>query len=413
MSLSPTPPAEREPILDTLRGFAILGILLVNIEVMRGPDWLTLLDDGPAPAPSGLIDTVARFAIGWLATGKFVSILAILFGAGAALIAGRALRAGDSPRGPLARRYAWLCVFGIAHMLLLYPGDILFVYGVTGMLLLGFVTLRVRALLMWAAIILATYSTLGLQYVSRALHAGHTEPGSADSYAMPGDDPRAEAIAAYTTGSYGDIVSAHTWHALLLQSGQLFALASILALFLVGYAIGRAGILTRLGAHRTLLTRGAWLGLGIGLPVNLVFGFLGPLGGFSGPAAGEPLWFTRWAIVAQVFGQPVLGLGYLCTLSLFCLRRGAIDSLAAVGRMALTAYLLQSALTLALIVQLQLYDGLTTASALLVVAGVWCALLVICPLWLRWFAMGPLEWLWRSLAYRRFQPMRVRRSAVL
>lgn len=403
--MNPIPPAEREPILDTLRGFAILGILLVNMEVMRGPDWLILLDGGSVPASSGLIDRIAGFAIGWLATGKFVSILAILFGMGAALIAGRSSRAGQSPRPLLARRYVWLCAFGIVHMLFLYPGDVLFVYGVTGLILLAFVMLPMRALLGWAAIILGGYGALGLRYVSTVPQTpAHAEP-DADSFSTLVDHHHAEAIAAYTTGSYGDIVSVQAWHALLLQSGQLLALASILALFLAGYAIARAGIVTHLRQHRALLTRGAWIGLGVGLPANLALGFLGPLAGFSAPADTEPLWFTRWAIVVQVFGEPVLAVGYLCALSLFCLRRGAIGPLAAVGRMALTAYLLQSALALAAIVKLQLYGQLTTASALVVVAGIWCVLLVVCPLWLRWFALGPLEWLWRSLSYGRVQPM--------
>src|SRR5688572_20451788 len=123
----PTGATEREPILDALRGVAILGILLVNMEIMRGSEWLALMG-GAVRSPVGTAENVAQFAIGWLASGKFISSLAILFGVGAALISARSLRAGESPRPLLARRYGWLMAYGGGHMLL-YPGDILFLYG--------------------------------------------------------------------------------------------------------------------------------------------------------------------------------------------------------------------------------------------------------------------------------------------
>jgi uncharacterized protein len=78
--------------------------------------------------------------------------------------------------------------------------------------------------------------------------------------------------------------------------------------------------------------------------------------------------------------------------------------------MALTAYILQSALALAVFGGMRLYGELSPASAFLVVAAIWSVLLVICPLWLRWFQLGPLEWLWRSLTYGSAQTMRLRRD---
>jgi uncharacterized protein len=88
--------------------------------------------------------------------------------------------------------------------------------------------------------------------------------------------------------------------------------------------------------------------------------------------------------------------------------RGTPPVLAAVGRMALTAYLLQSALALAVFGGLRLYDRLSSTSALMVVAAIWGVLLVICPWWLSRFELGPAEWLWRSLTYGRWQPLRRR-----
>lgn len=405
--LKPTAAREREPVLDALRGFAIFGILLVNIEVMRGPDWLVLMGGGSAPE-AGLTDNLVQFVVGWLATGKFISSLAILFGVGAALIAARALRAGESPRPLLARRYAWLMVFGIGHMLL-YPGDILFLYGLTGLALLAFVMLPLRAILSWSAAILAAFTALGLRYWA-ADDSRYDDEAAADSLDSSIDEVRAETVAAFATGSWGDMLAAHVSQSLLLQSAQLFVLPWVLALFLFGFAITRAGILGSLGAHRALLRRGAFMGLAVGLPANIVLGFAGPLSGFSGPAETEPIWMTRWTVLAQLMGAPVLAVGYLCAVSLLCVRGGANWPLVAVGRMALTAYLLQSALALAVFGGLRLYDQLSSTSALLLVAGIWAVVLVICPLWLRWFQLGPAEWLWRSLTYGRAQAMRTQRD---
>jgi uncharacterized protein len=358
-------------------------------------------------AASDPLDWIARFAIGWLATGKFLSSLAILFGIGAALIAARSLGAGESPRPLLARRYAGLMVFGIAHMLI-FPGDILFLYGLTGLALLPFTRLRTRAILFWSAAIFAAYSVLDF----RTLTVGAQDVSAPAGHNLSTYELLADALLAHTEGSFGEMVAAHASEALLLQRLQLSALPWVLALFLFGFAIARAGILNDLRAHRALLKRGAWIGLAVGLPANFALGFGGPLAGWGPVSAAEPAWLTRWTTFGLLVGEPLLAVGYLCTLSLFCLRRGALGPLVAVGRMALTAYLLQSALALAAFGGFRLYDRLSTASALLVVAGIWAVLLVACPLWLRWFQMGPVEWLWRSLTYGRVQPLRVRAAEV-
>src|SRR6185436_13440326 len=137
---------------------------------MRGPDWLVLVSGG-AVAASGAWDTIVRFAIGWLAAGKFLSSLAILFGVGAALMAARSLRAGESPRPLLARRYLCLMPIGIAHMFV-FPGDILFLYGATGLALLPFVSVRPVTALCWSALLLAAYNALDFSiFMSAALAA--------------------------------------------------------------------------------------------------------------------------------------------------------------------------------------------------------------------------------------------------
>ena len=359
--LSPTAPAEREALLDALRGFAVLGILLINIEVMRGPDWLVLMDGGAA-APIDLSDAIVQFAVGWLGTAKFISSLAILFGIGAAFIAARSLADGRSPRPLLARRYLSLMVFGGVHMLI-FPGDILFLYGLSGFALLAFVRLEARAVLACSAAILAVFTGLAL------LHTTSVTPPASDAFSentfeIASAALRAETVAAYAHGTLTDILSAHAGQAYLLQSAQLLALPWILALFLFGYGVARAGLVYRLGERRTLLRLGAWIGFAIGLPLNLGVGFFGALAGFGGQRVVDSPLLSLWADVGQLVGAPVLAVGYLCALALLFSDRGTPPALIAVGRMTLTAYLLQSAFALALFGGLRLYDRLSSTSAL-------------------------------------------------
>jgi uncharacterized protein len=276
---------------------------------------------------------------------------------------------------------------------------------VTGFALLPFVHLEVRVILTLSALTLVVFTGLALAYTSS--FAGAAAGGVAETTFEYGSDAlHAETVAAYAHGTFADILSAHANQALFLQTAQLLALPWILALFLFGYAVARAGFLNRLGERRALLRRGAWIGLALGIPANIGVGFFGALAGFGArPELDAPL-ITLWADLGQMVGAPLLAVGYLCALALLFAHRGTPHALVTVGRMTLTAYLLQSVLALAVFGGLRLYDRLSSTSALIVVAAMWALLLWLCPLWLRHFRIGPAEWLWRSLTYGRWQPLR-------
>lgn len=405
--LQPTGGGEREPILDALRGFALLGILLINIELMRGAELGRTMSGEQTPSTGA--DAVVHFLTGWLAAGKFISSFAIMFGIGAALIATRSWRSGRAPRPLLARRYLLLLPLGLAHMLLLFPGDILFAYGLAGLVLLVFVGVRARTALLWAGSILAVLLILGVGLSSLAASAAE----------LPADDPamtamedfleqrREEAVAAHQDGGYGDVIVAHAWEALVLQVVTLLLLPWILALFLMGYAVGRSGVVQDLSGHRRQLRTAMSAGLAIGLPLNIPTGMLGPLSTGAGvQPGGDDGALVILATVGQIVGAPILAVGYLSAVALLCLRIGPIGPLVSVGRMALTAYLLQSTLTLIVFAGFGLYERLTPPQGMLVVFGVWAVLLVVCPLWMSRFRFGPVEWLWRTATYGHRQPMR-------
>jgi uncharacterized protein len=410
--VGPTTGTEREPILDVLRGFALLGILLVNIGLMRGSDLYGAFI-GELPDPSEGIDRVVDVAVSWFAAGKFVSSFSILFGIGAGLIVGRALAAGRAPRGLLARRYAWLLLFGLAHMILLFPGDILFLYGVTGMVLLAFVNVRPKVALWWSGGLLAavTVVTAGFAALGAVFEGMAGDVDTDDPFMTAFEDffitRQEQAVAAFTDGSYLDVIVVHAWQSLFIQGGTLFLVPWVLALFLFGFAVTRAGISLDLAGHRATLRRAAIIGLGLGIPANAVLGLIDPLTLVAGGGGDSLNAGVLAAIgVAQQLGAPLLAVGYLAGLALLSLRIGTIRPLAAVGRMALSAYLAQSLLALIVFAGFRQYDQLSSATSMLVVLGIWTLLLVVCPLWLRAFRFGPAEWLWRSLTYGRRQPMR-------
>lgn len=405
--IGPTASGERETIVDVLRGVALLGILLVNVAAMRGSDvWVLLAGDLPE-ATAG-VDRAVNAAVSWLVAGKFLSSFAILFGVGAGLIVARALAAGRPPRRLLAKRYAWLLLFGLAHMLLLFPGDILFVYGITGLFLLAFVNVTPRTALRWSLGLLAAFTAFAML----------TSGGGAELDDAP-DDPSAEefaafvaergehAVEAFTAGSYADMIVANGWQSVFVQTGQLMGLPLLLGLFLLGFAIARAGIATHLVEHKPLLRRAAVIGLGVGLPLNAMLAMIDTATLVTGGAAQVVTTTTLSAVTfVRLIGAPLLAIGYLAALALLCLRVGSSRRLAAVGRVALSAYLLQSLLALSVFAGFRLYDQLSTTASMLVVLGIWAVLLVVCPWWLTRFRFGPAEWLWRSLTYGARQPMR-------
>ena len=409
---APTAAREREPILDLLRGFALFGILLVNIELMRGPALFDALA-GELARPTSGADRVTSFLVGWLATGKFISSFAILFGIGAGLLAGKAWSRGWSAHRLLARRYTMLAGFGLAHMLLLFPGDVLFAYALTGFALLLFLRVQPRTAVWWGVGIITALTVVATLFVAlaAALEDLVPEAGAEDPVtdAMSGffDGRREATIAAYTEGSLSEVLGARAFEALLIQGGTLLTVPWLLGLFLLGFAATRSGVATDLATHRPLLRRLAVGGLAVGLPTNLVLGMVGTVGAATGTTADlELTWVAVSASAAQLLAAPTLAVGYLATISLLALRVGTWRPLAAVGQMALTAYLTQSLVATVVFVALGTYGSWTATSALAVVAGTWALLLVACPLWLRWFRFGPVEWVWRCWTYRGWQPLR-------
>jgi uncharacterized protein len=398
----PVARGERLLVLDVLRGFAITGILWVNVPLMFTPVYGAVLGSGP----EGTADAWARLLVEILAEGKFFTLFSLLFGIGAAIQMRRAEARGTSFAPFFVRRMTVLVGFGVAHVALLWWGDILIYYGVLGLLLLPLRRARAGHVLRWAALALAVPIVLGGAVAAwSGLASGQAEAqleeariqavrqartGQAEAFEVyRGTDVAAMARQRFSDWSYATVG--------VIGNGML---AVVLAMFLLGLAAGKARILDDLERNAALLRTVRASGWALGATGMALWLGLRPAGGGAEPFLG---WMST---LGFVLGGAALSLGYAATLAL-ALRaeraRRLLSPLAAVGRIALSNYLLQSLVvtTLAYGYGAGWYGEVGPAAALGVTAAVLALQIPLSVLWTRRFRYGPAEWLWRTLSYGR------------
>ena len=402
---APTAAGERHHILDALRGWALLGILLANIMVFGG--YVMMAPPSRAQALGAAFDPLAELVLETLITGKFYSLFSLLFGIGFALQIANLEKRGEGAARYL-RRLALLFGFGLFHLYFLWLGDILALYALMGGALLLFRRASDKSLLQWAVLLWL----LPIAW-SAMIHLGGIDPSGPlfgrafAGLGALGVDPADEPITFYRDASFATQFAAHpaeVWFRVADLTYQLRP-AKVLAMFLIGLWVGRRLLPTGLDAAAPLLRRVAKVGIGVGLPLSLARTLV-LMSGSERPAL---------AVVEEAFyclGTPLLALGYGAAFALaWRSRRKWLGWSAPAGRMALTNYLGQS-----LIQSILFYGwgfGLIGRFGLVFMPAI-AALIFIGQVafsrwWLARFQFGPMEWLWRSLTYGRAQPMRLAR----
>jgi uncharacterized protein len=397
---------ERIEIVDILRGFALFGILLVNMAVFKA-SWAGLQYTATTdPSP---LDRIATLAVDFFATGKFFTLFSFLFGFGFAIQMIRAQQKGVPFVPRFARRLLVLLAIGLIHALLIWYGDILVSYALIGFLLILFRNRSPRALLIWASALLLVATLLiggfmGLMELSRMVPEGRAALAQVEAQTLAqteGDVARDLAI--YGGGSYGEIVRERISDYGGLLFGVLFMVLPILAMFLLGLYAGKLGILHDPAAHLTLLRRVRFWGLllGFGLSLLLVIGQMRL--SLFGALFSELLHFS--------LSGPLLSMGYAATIVLLAQHerwRSRLAPLGSAGRMALTNYLLQSLICTTLFYGygFGLFGQVGAALGIVIALVIYALQIPFSMWWLRRFQFGPMEWLWRSLTYGAWQPMR-------
>ncbi len=404
-SVGPIEPGERLLVIDILRGFAVLGILLVNMDSYAWPLDLPRLGWADSTA---VADRAAGVLIRLLAEGKFYTLFSFLFGFGLAVQMSRAEARGAPFARLYARRLLVLLLIGLAHAVLVWYGDILVTYAILGFPLLLFRHRRPRTLMIWT--IACWLLPVLLEGLLGAVLLGITHIRGADileriALATSSEDAAgiARAIQIYGHGTFAQILALRLRDLKAIYTLGVFSIPTVFAMFLLGLWAGRRGIFQDLGASKSLFKKTALWGLVIGGLGNLVYVLTRDLAGDR----VSPLDFIGG--MAHAVGAPALMLGYLASIVLLVQRepwRRRLARLAPVGRMALTNYLMQSLICTTLFYSygLGLYGRIGLAEGLGLAAVIYIAQVVWSGWWMDRFSHGPVEWLWRALTYGRRPP---------
>ncbi|MGJ7903824.1 DUF418 domain-containing protein [Lysobacter sp. 1R34A] len=376
--------------LDALRGFALFGILVVNLGVFASPYYGLGLPD---PVHDGMLDRAVRLLVAGVFEMKFYLLFSFMFGYSFSLQLDSAQRAGEAFVPRMLRRLLGLWSIGLAHALLLFHGDILGTYAAMGLVLLAMRARSERAALGCAlALIVATavaWAGLAL-LVSLARIDGETVAVDARAAAL-----QAQAILDGFTGSPGAVVAERMRE--LTSTGVVLVFVQApcaLAMFLIGLVAGRRRVLARPEAYRPLSRRLRLYGLSIGLPAAAFYA------GVSTFAPGGALELA--ALALSLLTAPLLTGAYIAlAIEGFNGRAGPglVRSLAPAGRMALSNYLLQSAAAAWVFTGygLGLMGRLSPFAVLAFALVLFGAQLRFSAWWMQYHGFGPAEWLLRAL----------------
>jgi len=397
--------------LDLLRGVAVLGILAINIGGFAGPIAATL---SPNQLEPGTFADEAAWAFALVVfEGKMRALFTLLFGASLVLFMERADRRGLNGERLQFRRLGWLALAGYLHFLLLWWGDILFTYALAGFAALAFRqapprALGAGALALFAGwhLLLAVASGPDVAREERVL-SGHASPGEAVAYALVRDEVRADTareVARDRMGFAAQVAAKWREEPGEPVSSALAGMGETLPLMLLGMALYRGGFFSGQVRRRTL-RRLAVGGIAGGGAATLAFL------GWAWPRHFPPDLMQAALAYGLALPHLAMALGYGAALLLAVPRFAPTwlgQRLSAAGRMAFTNYIAMTAVMCALFQGWGL--GLIGTMPerwqwLLVLAG-WALMLGWSQPWLARFRHGPLEWLWRSATWGRWQPLR-------
>ncbi len=425
-AVGPVDEQHRISALDSLRGFALLGILLMNIVGMGmyGAAYDNPTVTGGATGPNLWAWTVMHI----FAEGKMRCLFSMIFGASIILLTSRLEERRDGA-DIYYRRTFWLLLFGIVHAYCLWVGDILYPYALCALVLYPLRKLRPRTLLIVAGSILLVNSALHIkdglserEMVRNGMAAEQTakqgkkltkeQEEAKTKYEQwkknlkPDQDTLKKDAEQWRSHNPLRVVGARAGVVLpILHSKPYYGPGNldIWCMMFIGMALLKLGVLSGERSLRFYLVA-ILIGYGIGLPLNTYTAWLLIRSGFD-PSLEE--------LVRSVYdlGRLTVALGHLGVIMLL-VKTGSLRwltrSLAAVGQMAFSNYIFQSVVTAFLFTGygFALYGKLQRYQLYYVVVAIWIFQLIVSPIWMRHYRFGPLEWCWRSLTYWKKQPLR-------
>jgi len=389
-TFAPASGAERIALLDALRGLALLGIVTANLWSFSGYGYLS--PQARQALPTFALDRLVDPLLHVLIDTKFSTLFSMLFGIGFALQfeKARAKRVMFHPY--FSRRMLLLLTLASLHAYLLWYGDILRFYALAGLSLLLAAHWSTKQVLVTG--LLLTLVVTPVLFILNALVLDHL-PAAGD-LSLPG------ILNAFRQGTYAQVLAAN-WQlddVRNFRQGASLTIASTTGKVLIGYWMGRKGIFSQPQPYGPLLRRWFWAGLLLGIPSSVVYWAVK-----SGQLALDSLWLV-WLPFAIAGGMILQSLFYLSAFVQAWsgeVGLGWLRTFVPVGKMALTNYLLQTAVGLLLFYGYlpgpHLMGQIGSASLLLLGIVIFALQVVFSTWWLQTHQQGPVEWLWRRLAY--------------
>ncbi|QQK79513.1 DUF418 domain-containing protein [Salicibibacter cibi] len=388
---------ERIHTLDIIRGIAVLGIIIANMYVFKTlfADETKLMFTG-AVLPDGMFNQIVSIFVSFFIDNKFYPMFSLLFGLGFFIFYDRLRQKGLSAGRLFSRRLVFLLVIGLIHLVFLWTGDILHTYALAGFLLLLFINRKPRTILLWAVLMLGigTFILTAMLTVSGLM----LSMMGTDEFVQ--NDTRGMAITTMMEGTYMEILQYRFVNEVVPVLFNVFlTVPGILPLFLIGLYMGKTrmfhDVAANLNRWKKICIHSCWSGLAsVAIVVGLKYG-LGPLPASISYGISEGLHFLA---------GPILMLFYVSALVLLLHSGGRLKlfmPIAAVGRMALTNYLLQTLIGVSIFYGfgLGLFGQVSIGGGFLLAIAIYIIQLILSHFYLKKFKQGPLEYLWRKWTY--------------
>ncbi|UMZ73434.1 DUF418 domain-containing protein [Natranaerofaba carboxydovora] len=397
-----TPISEKKRIkdIDIIRGFALFGVLLVNVFYFNTTFTATLVGQVPLLNPLELspgLDQITATLVSFFAEGKFYTIFSFLFGLGFYIFISRAEDKGLESKPLFKRRMFSLFIFGLLNLILVWWGDILHVYALGGFILVLFKDKPVKVLRRWVLILL-TFSIIASSLMFSASPMAFQAMDTSSYMVSP--QMVEQSFEVFRNGNYLEIIGFRITNELpFLLFYFIFIIPKTLAMFLIGMIAGKMNIFENIKDNLALINK-IWKVTGIVGGVSLIAMLLSgyPVLGLNGTGL-SPV----YAFFFEV-GTVSISLFYITSL-IKLLRKSmfakVLYPLQSVGRMALTNYLVQCIVCslvfyghgLGYIGNMSVFTGVIFTIAFFVLQ------MVISSVWLKYYKFGPFEWIWRKYTY--------------
>lgn len=406
--LAPVPPDERISLIDVLRGIALFGIIMANMRGFAGPLGAYFRPQVVWKSPS---DFWVQAFIDTFVQGKFITIFAFLFGLGFAVQFTRAEKRHSRFGQVFSRRLLGLLLIGAAHQLFFWWGDILVGYAIGGFLLIPFRKRRDKTLLIWAVavMLLPIAVATGFNLYKRlrpddAAKAAENKRKAAEDRAKA-DEKMQASIKIYQTGSYPAIFRERL-NDLKREARVLpFTVMLTFPMFLLGVWVWRRGIFQEPERYRHRMKRWMAIGFAVGIPLNVASTWGSRLLA-NELQFGPPSPLMTLNFLLAIIGRPALSMAYACVVALLFLDlrwRARLMPFAAVGRTALSNYLLQTVICTTLFYGYGggLFLKVDEAWLLVPTVAIYALQAPLSNWWLAHHRYGPMEWVWRRMTYGR------------